>query len=114
MPVRVADTIKQINDVNFPVVESNDIKGGLYHVNTSAEMNALPEVRLIEGMLCYVINEDTYYKRKDNAWIIFTIGGGGGGPDSLITPEEVDSLKNIFNNTGPDLNSDFKDEGVDG
>lgn len=55
MAVQVADTMKAKNNLDFPVVESQDIKGGVHCVATIAERDALLETSKIEaGMLVYV------------------------------------------------------------
>ena len=95
--VPLTSNITQANNQDFWLVDSNAIYGGLYHVNTISERNALPIQRLKVGMLCYVFEEDAYYKyAEDKSWIPFTVGGG---IDSIevIDQEEIDELKNIFN-----------------
>lgn len=58
MAVWLIDTVKQKNGGIFPLVDSNDIMGGLYSVNTIAERDAIPLVRRKVGMICFVSNYD--------------------------------------------------------
>ena len=53
--------------MDFWLVDSNDIRGGLYHVDQKAEMDVLPADNLKEGMLCYVAAEERFYQYKKNA-----------------------------------------------
>ena len=97
MAITVISNITQANNNTFWLVDSNAIYGGLYHVNTTAERDSLPAGNLKVGMLCYVANNDLYYKYNNvNEWEEFTVGGG---IDSIevIDQEEIDELKNIFN-----------------
>lgn len=55
MAVQVADTMKAKNNLDFPVVESQDIKGGIHCVKNVEERDALLTSSKIEaGMLVYV------------------------------------------------------------
>lgn len=55
MAVQVADTLAAKNNLDFPVVESKDIKGGIHCVADIAARDALLESSKIEaGMLVYV------------------------------------------------------------
>lgn len=54
MAVTIIDTLKQKNNVDFGIVDSNDIIGGFYQADTVEERNSIPEVRRKEGMFCWV------------------------------------------------------------
>ena len=67
MAITLISDIKQANNGTFWLVDSNDIRGGLYHVDSVAEMNVLPTDNLKEGMLCYVAAEEKFYQYKKDA-----------------------------------------------
>lgn len=62
MAVRVYDTIKQGNDLDFPIVDSNAISGGTYYKNTEEERDNLSEEYIIPGAFCYVIENKITYR----------------------------------------------------
>lgn len=68
MGIEVISEIVQKNKQNFPIVDANNIRGGTYSVNTIKERDEIPTLRLKQGMLCYVIADDTYYKYLNNKW----------------------------------------------
>jgi hypothetical protein len=61
MAVEVISQIKQKNGLDFPIVDSNDLKGGLYSVQDQTELNNIPDVRKKEGMLVYVIDDINHW-----------------------------------------------------
>ena len=67
MAITLISNIAQANNLDFWLVDSNAVRGGLYHVDTAAEMNVLPAANLKEGMLCYVANEERFYQYKKDA-----------------------------------------------
>lgn len=67
MAITLISNIKQANNGKFWLVDSNDIRGGLYHVDQKAEMQVLPVNNLKEGMLCYVAAEQRFYQYKKDA-----------------------------------------------
>lgn len=79
--IEIISTLKQKNNLDFPIVDSNDIKGGLYLVNTVSEKNSIPTSRRKEGMVCWV-KDDGFYQLIggiDNTnWQGITLSGGGG------------------------------------
>lgn len=86
MAIRKADTLKP-GGSSFPIVEASDIKGGLHSVRTRDDRDAIKSALLEEGTLCYVQENNKYYKyKKDDdgsfRWVNFSVdstGGGGGG-----------------------------------
>ena len=52
--VRVINTIKQQNDIDFGIIDSNDTIGGFYQTDTIEQRNAIPTIRRKEGMFCWV------------------------------------------------------------
>lgn len=73
MPTIVTDTIKQANDVQFPIADSNDVKGGPFSKANVAEMNSIPPDFKTQGCLCYVIDEKVTYRYEDNVWVPFGV-----------------------------------------
>lgn len=74
MAVEVISQIKQKNGLEFPIVDSNDIKGGLYSVQDLTELQNIPEIRRKEGMLVYVINGTPHwYQLLNGIWNIFEL-----------------------------------------
>ena len=84
--------ITQKDGGDFWLVDSNAIYGGLYHVDSPNQMRSLPEKRLKYGMLCYVENDDAYFKYL-NGWSPWVIEEGN---SDAITEEEVQEIMNIF------------------
>ena len=85
--------ITQKEDGDFWLVDSNAVYGGLYHVESVNQMRDLPEIRLKHGMLCYVKNEDKYYKYIDEEWIDFYELN-----DYIILEDEIQEIMGIFKN----------------
>ncbi|WP_304576816.1 purple acid phosphatase family protein [Romboutsia ilealis] len=72
MAIEIIDKIKQKNNGQFPIVDSNDIQGGYYQVTTMSERDAIPEQRRKNGMLCYVENDATrqhVYQLENGRWV---------------------------------------------
>lgn len=74
MAVEVISQIKQKNGLDFPIVDSNDLKGGLYSVQDQVELNNIPDARKKEGMLVYVIDgSNHWFQWLNNTWVIFQL-----------------------------------------
>ena len=81
MAIEIIDILGQKNNGEFPLVDSNDIKGGYYQVDTIEERDLIPSIRRKEGMLCHVKNDKMYQLIGgiDNSnWTIFNSGSGSG------------------------------------
>ena len=80
MAIEIIDTLSQKNNGIFPLVDSNDIKGGFYQVDSIEERDLIPSVRRKEGMLCAVKNK--LYQLVDGIendnWVVFNVGTGEG------------------------------------
>ena len=94
--IPLISNITQQGDADFWLVDSNAIYGGLYHVFSKNQMEAIPEIRIKQGMLCYVENDDEYYKYLDG-WKPWIIEQEGNTCD-VITEEEIQEIMNIFKN----------------
>lgn len=71
MAIELIDTIKPKNNQGFPIAISNDIKGGIHHVDTLSERDTISEDRLSEGMLCYV-KEHGMFQYTNGGWDMFS------------------------------------------
>lgn len=96
MAITLISNIKQANNGTFWLVDSNDIRGGLYHVDQKAEMDVLPADNLKEGMLCYVAAEERFYQYKKNAEGTLAFDVWKVGFDKSETFTELDN-KTIIN-----------------
>lgn len=77
MGIELISEIVQKNNQQFPLVDSNNIRGGIYSVNTINERDNIPLERRKNGMLCYVSQEEEYYKLNNDTWETLTLGGVG-------------------------------------
>ena len=92
MAVKIADTLKAMG--NFPVVDTNDIKGGYYQVDTIQERDNIPESKRKIGMLCWVAEDDKVYKLKsDGTWIKYKSVGSGN--IAINVEEDIKNLTDI-------------------
>ena len=71
--IELIDTVRPVSNKGYPIVLSNDIKGGLHSVDTLEERDLISTERLQNGMLCYVKN-DGFYQYKDEEWDKFSQG----------------------------------------
>ena len=96
MSIELISDIKQANGGEFPLIDSNDIKGGLYSVDTESEMNSIPIVRLKDGMLCWVkeIQEYRRYNIDSNTWIESNLGNSSSS-NGLTSSDVIDNLTTI-------------------
>ena len=81
MAIEIIDTLGQKNNGEFPLVDSNDIKGGFYQVDTVNERDLIPSVRRKEGMLCAVKNDKVYQLVggiSNEYWVVFNASSSGG------------------------------------
>ena len=103
MAITLIRNIKQANNGTFWLVDSNDIRGGLYHVDQKAEMDVLPADNLNEGMLCYVAAEERFYQYKKNAEGTLAFDVWKVGFDKSETFTELDNktiINSIIANSG--------------
>lgn len=78
MSIEIIDTLSQKNNGTFPLVDSNDVKGGYYQVNSIQERNEIPLPRRKEGMLCYVKDDKIYQLLNGTTnedWSVFYSNG---------------------------------------
>ena len=65
MAIELISEITQKNGQQFPLVDSNNLRGGFYSVANIAERDSIPVIRRKEGMLCYVIDIQKYYRLEN-------------------------------------------------
>ena len=106
MSIELISDIKQANGGQFPLVDSNDIKGGLYSVDTESEMNSIPIVRLKDGMLCWVKELKKYmrYDSAENSWVDPNFGTGS----SSSSIDVVDNLTTISSSSALSANQGYQ------
>ena len=105
MAIELISTITTKNNGGYAIAYSNDIKGGLHSKATLKERDMISPQRLQEGMLCYVLEDKSYYQWKDEKWIVFTVcGGGGNGEDILF---RVDTYLDMLNINALDLKNGY-------
>lgn len=103
MAITLISNIAQANNGKFWLVDSNDIRGGLYHVDLKAEMDVLPVDNLKEGMLCYVAAEQRFYQYKKDAEGNLAFDVWKVGFDKSETFTELDNktiINSIITNSG--------------
>ena len=62
MGIEIIDTLVQKNGRNFPLVDTNNIKGGFHQVNTITERDNISDEFKKEGMYCFVkIDPDNFH-----------------------------------------------------
>lgn len=106
MSIELISDIKQANGGQFPLVDSNDIKGGLYSVDTESEMNSIPVVRLKDGMLCWIKDLKKYmrYDSAENSWVDPNFGTGSSSSSINV----VDNLTTISSSSALSANQGYQ------
>lgn len=87
MGIEIIDTLSQKNNGSFPLVDSNDIRGGFYQVDSIEERDLIPSVRRKEGMFCAVKNDELYQLVggiENVNWVVFSSSDFDGDYNSLI------------------------------
>lgn len=118
MAIELISTIKPKNNGSFPIVESNDIKGGYYSVENVQERDNIPLGRRLAGMLCYV-KGDKIYKLDDTlqTWEEFTVAGTGEVKSNEIwigtTPPTIEGIKIWIDTSDETLDETFSSSVID-
>ena len=84
MAIEIIGTLKQKNNGEFGLIDSNDIIGGFYQADTLDERNSIPFTRRKEGMFCWVgSNVNKVFQLvggiTNDCWIEFKSGSSDGG-----------------------------------
>lgn len=115
MAVTIIDTLKQKNNGEFGIVDSNDIIGGFYQADTLEERNSIPQARRKEGMFCWVGGDTkTVFQLvgglTDDCWIEFKSGSSDSGGGT------IDGYSHIWVGTEPpkDTSMIWLDTNTDG
>lgn len=97
MPKVIGEIIQ--NGGEFPVVDANNIRGGVYSVSSTTDMNKIPDLRKKEGMLCYVQAEKQYYNYINGSWQRTSFSGGSSSCNCpAIDPTLSDTSENPVQN----------------
>lgn len=84
MAIEIIGTLKQKNNGEFGLIDSNDVIGGFYQTDTLDERNSIPSTRRKEGMFCWVGgNVNKVFQLvggiTNDYWIEFKSGSSDGG-----------------------------------
>ena len=83
---KMGNTLAPLSGSLYPIIYSNDAKGGFHQVATIAELKAIPTLRRQEGMLCTVLDAGSGTPKTyqliggimDANWVVFVSGTGTG------------------------------------
>ena len=89
MAIEIIGTLKQKNNGEFGLIDSNDIIGGFYQADTLDERNSIPFTRRKEGMFCWVgSNVNKVFQlvggTTNDCWIEFKSGSSSSGGGTTI------------------------------
>lgn len=88
MAIEIIGTLKQKNNGEFGLIDSNDIIGGFYQADTLDERNSIPFTRRKEGMFCWVgSNVNKVFQLvggiTNDCWIEFKSGSSDSGGTTI-------------------------------
>ena len=88
MAIEIIGTLKQKNNGEFGLIDSNDIIGGFYQADTLDERNSIPFTRRKEGMFCWVgSNVNKVFQlvggTTNDCWIEFKSDSSSGGGTTI-------------------------------
>ena len=88
MAIEIIGTLKQKNNGEFGLIDSNDIIGGFYQADTLDERNSIPFTRRKEGMFCWVgSNVNKVFQLvggiANDCWIEFKSGSSDSGGTTI-------------------------------
>ena len=88
MAIEIIGTLKQKNNGEFGLVDSNDVIGGFYQTDTLDERNSIPSTRRKEGMFCWVgSNVNKVFQLvggiTNDCWIEFKSGSSDSGGTTI-------------------------------
>ena len=88
MAIEIISTLKQKNNGEFGLIDSNDIIGGFYQADTLDERNSIPFTRRKEGMFCWVgRNVNKVFQLvggiTNDCWIEFKSGSSDSGGTTI-------------------------------
>ena len=100
MAIEIIGTLKQKNNGEFGLIDSNDVIGGFYQTDTLDERNSIPSTRRKEGMFCWVGgNVNKVFQLvggiTNDCWIEFKSGSSDGGGTI------IDGYSHIWVGTSP-------------
>lgn len=115
MAIEIIDTLGQKNNGIFPLVDSNDVKGGYYQVESIEERDNIPTVRRKVGMLCYVESDKIYQLINginNEHWVVFNAASGecfSGDYNDLINKPVIPTVDINKEYVDSELNKKFDD-----
>lgn len=88
MAIEIIGTLKQKNNGEFGLIDSNDVIGGFYQTDTLDERNSIPSTRRKEGMFCWVGgNVNKVFQLvggiTNDCWIEFKSGSSDSGGTTI-------------------------------
>ena len=88
MAIEIIGTLKQKNNGEFGLIDSNDVIGGFYQTDTLDERNSIPSTRRKEGMFCWVgSNVNKVFQLvggiTNDCWIEFKSGSSDSGGTTI-------------------------------
>jgi len=85
----------------YPTHDANFGKGGIHHVASIAERDAIPAQRLTDGMLCTVAADGNTYQLLVGVWVIFQTGASASLPKYGTTAQRAALIPSMTaGNTG--------------
>ena len=101
MAIEIIDTLVQKNGGKFPLVDSNNIKGGFYQVKTLKDRDNIPNQRRQVGMFCYVEDDDgkIYQLNNNDEWVLLKLDSD---IESLALVKKIEDNKTIISFTAKD------------
>ena len=92
MAIELIDTVRPKNNQPFPIVLSEDIKGGLQYADSYDVMLSIAQGRRSAGMMCYVRNDQFYSLHEDLNTLIPM------GKMRTVEVESLDELNKVMKN----------------
>lgn len=94
--IEIITQIVPKNNANLAVADVNDLKGGYIQVDTNSEMQQFLKYtnRLKTGMLCFVVDEKTFYQYLNGKWSIWQMKSG-----ASLELQSVDTMEDLYGST---------------
>ena len=96
MAIEVISQLKQKNGLTFPIVDSNDVKGGFHNVATLDILLNTPSEILSEGMLAFTRDTNKFYQVIGGKWVESDVANSSSNSIGIpiITRDIVDYAPN--------------------
>lgn len=98
MAIEVISQLKQKNGLTFPIVDSNDVKGGFHNVATLDILLNTPSEILSEGMLAFTRDTNKFYQVIGGKWVESDVANSSSNSIGIpiITRDIVDYAPNKY------------------